>query len=199
APAEHARELAQRARRRRIADNGKRQRRQLGLDQDLDRALRGAATLDPLAPHAAIRERREREAHDLGLRAGAADPAVQLAVSRDERAVAHACRGGSLDADDSRERKRRPLGSQTAGLDERVHSARPTSFSACQTLSGVSGMSMLRTPACASASITALTYAAGEPTVADSPTPFAPIGWGGDGVTGWPSSNAGVSHEPGSR
>ena len=43
-------------------------------------------------------------------------------------------------------------------------------------------MSMLRTPRCASASITALTYAAGEPTVADSPTPLAPIGWCGDGV-----------------
>ena len=37
------------------------------------------------------------------------------------------------------------------------HSASPTSFSASQTLSGVSGMSMLRTPACQSASMTALT------------------------------------------
>jgi hypothetical protein len=60
-------------------------------------------------------------------------------------------------------------------------------------------MSMLRTPAWASASMTAFTYAAGEPTVADSPTPFAPIGWCGDGVTVSPSSNGGVSHDPGSR
>jgi hypothetical protein len=48
------------------------------------------------------------------------------------------------------------------------------------TRSGSSGMSMLRTPRCAIASITAFTYAAGEPTVADSPTPLAPIGWWGD-------------------
>jgi hypothetical protein len=27
------------------------------------------------------------------------------------------------------------------------------------------------------------TMAAGDPTVADSPIPFAPIGWCGDGVT----------------
>ena len=47
---------------------------------------------------------------------------------------------------------------------------------AAHTRSGSSGMSMLRTPRCASASITAFTNAAGEPTVADSPTPFAPIG-----------------------
>ena len=63
------------------------------------------------------------------------------------------------------------------------HSARPTSCSACQTLSEVTGISRLRTPTCARASTTAFTNAAGEPTVADSPTPFAPIGWCGDGVT----------------
>ena len=45
-------------------------------------------------------------------------------------------------------------------------------------------MSMFRTKR-HSASITALTNAAGDPTVADSPTPFAPIGWCGDGVTVW--------------
>ena len=37
-------------------------------------------------------------------------------------------------------------------------------------------MSMFLTPDGHSASITAFTYAAGEPTVADSPTPLAPIG-----------------------
>ena len=46
--------------------------------------------------------------------------------------------------------------------------------------------------------ITALTNAAGEPTVADSPTPLAPIGWWGDGVTVAASSNRGVSHALGS-
>ena len=42
---------------------------------------------------------------------------------------------------------------------------------------------MLRTPRCHSASTTAFAIAGGAPTVADSPTPFAPIGWCGDGVT----------------
>ena len=44
-------------------------------------------------------------------------------------------------------------------------------------------MPMLRTPRWARASITAFTKAAGEPTVAYSPMPLAPIGWCGDGVT----------------
>src|SRR4029453_12261202 len=116
-----------------------------------------------------------------------------------ERAVAHARRGGPLDGYHRRERERRALAGEPARLDEHVHSASPVSFSAAQTLSAVSGMSMFRTPACASASMTALTNAAGEPTVADSPTPFAPMGWGGDGVTVSPSSNDGVLHDVGSR
>src|SRR5690606_18520350 len=45
------------------------------------------------------------------------------------------------------------------------------------TFAGVSGMSACVIPYGASASTTALTTAAGEPTVADSPTPLAPIGW----------------------
>src|SRR5262249_29865654 len=131
--------------------------------------------------------------------ARAADPAAKLAVVGDERAVTDARRGRPLDADDRRERERRPFRSEPAGLDEHVHSARPASFSASHTLSGVSGMSMLRTPAGASASTTAWTNAAGEPTVADSPTPFAPIGWCGDGVVVSPSSNFGVSQAVGRR
>src|SRR5206468_7923503 len=100
---------------------------------------------------------------------------------------------------------RLPLAGQASRLDQDLlgachrHSARPASTSACQTLSEVTGMSMLRTPAWASASTTALTYAAGEPTVADSPTPFAPSGWWGDGVTVSPSSNSGVSQAVGKR
>ena len=47
--------------------------------------------------------------------------------------------------------------------------------------------------------MTAFTKAAGEPTVADSPTPFAPIGWCGDGVTVSRVSNRGVSHAVGIR
>ena len=58
---------------------------------------------------------------------------------------------------------------------------------------------MLRAPVCLIASITALTNAAGPPTVAHSPIPFAPIGWCGQGVTTSCSSNPGVSQAVGSR
>ena len=78
-----------------------------------------------------------------------------------------------------------------------VRSGRP--WIADHTLAGVSGMSACRTPNGVSASSTALTTAAGEPTVADSPTPLAPIGWCGDGVTVSPSSQDGHSTEVGSR
>ena len=44
------------------------------------------------------------------------------------------------------------------------------------TRSGVSGMSMWRTPRCASASTTAFCTAGVEPIVAASPIPFAPSG-----------------------
>ena len=64
---------------------------------------------------------------------------------------------------------------------------------------GVMGMSMWRTPRCQSASTTALAMAAGAPTVADSPMPYAPIGWWGDGVIVWPVSHFGVSTAVGRR
>ncbi len=41
--------------------------------------------------------------------------------------------------------------------------------------------------------------AGGEPTVADSPTPLAPIGWCGDGVTVKPVSQSGTSSAVGIR
>ena len=47
--------------------------------------------------------------------------------------------------------------------------------------------------------MTALTIAGGEPTVGDSPTPLAPIGWCGDGVTVSPSSQSGTSTAVGIR
>src|SRR5207253_4683721 len=102
---------------------------------------------------------------------------------------------------DGRERARLARVSEPHRLSQHVvaHSASPAWCSAAHTLSGVTGISRSRIPAWASASTTAFTYAAGEPTVADSPTPFAPMGWCGDGVTVSPSSNAGVSHEVGSR
>ena len=45
----------------------------------------------------------------------------------------------------------------------------------------------------------ALTIAGGEPTFGDSPTPFAPIGWCGHGVTVSPSSKSGHSIAVGMR
>src|SRR5206468_5682189 len=96
-----------------------------------------------------------------------------------------------------------------AGRDRRQAPARPgscfsfypafASWMAAHTRAGVTGMSMLRTLYGKSASMTAFTYAAGEPTVADSPTPLAPIGWCGDGVTVLPSSQDGHSTAVGSR
>jgi tetratricopeptide (TPR) repeat protein len=56
------------------------------------------------------------------------------------------------------------------------HSAAPFSLRMFHTFSGVIGMSMCRTPRWDSASTTALAMAGGAPTVADSPTPFAPKG-----------------------
>ena len=57
-----------------------------------------------------------------------------------------------------------------------LYSATPFAFNTCHTFSGVIGISMCVTPRCRSASTTALTIAGGAPTVADSPTPFAPSG-----------------------
>src|SRR5689334_24970645 len=76
-----------------------------------------------------------------------------------------------------------------------VRNGRP--WMARHTWAGVSGMSACRTPYGRSASMTALTTAGGDPTVADSPTPLAPIGWRGDGVTWAPSSQDGHSSEVG--
>ena len=70
---------------------------------------------------------------------------------------------------------------------------------ASQTRDGVSGMSACRMPYGLSASTTALTTAGGDPTVADSPTPLAPIGWCGDGVTVCPVSQCGTSSAVGIR
>jgi DNA helicase II / ATP-dependent DNA helicase PcrA len=64
----------------------------------------------------------------------------------------------------------------------RVYSLRLAAWMASQTLAGVSGMSACVTPKGASASMTELTTAGGEPTVADSPMPLAPTGWCGDGA-----------------
>ena len=96
---------------------------------------------------------------------------------------------------------RRMLGADHRGMDERLAAAgeficpggqgscggshqiggRARPCMAAQTRAGVQGMSICVTPNGARASTTALTIAGGEPTVADSPMPFAPIGWCGEG------------------
>ena len=79
-------------------------------------------------------------------------------------------------------------GHDLVSVEVRVHAlfalAAFASRMARQTFSRVNGMSMWSMPSGASASITALTNAAGEPTFGLSPTPFAPIGWCGLGVHG---------------
>ena len=71
---------------------------------------------------------------------------------------------------------------------------------AAHTRAGVIGMSMWSTPWVSySASITALTIAGGEPTLGDSPTPLAPSGWCGHGVTVSPNSKSGHSSAVGIR
>src|SRR5262249_5567509 len=57
------------------------------------------------------------------------------------------------------------------------YSATSFFFKSFHTFGGVIGMSICLTPRCQSASTTALTMAAGAPTVPESPTPFAPSGW----------------------
>src|SRR4030095_16650639 len=86
-----------------------------------------------------------------------------------------------------------PLELRAFGRAPAGYSATPFSRRMFHTFSGVIGMSMCRTPRCASASTTALAIAGGAPTVADSPTPFAPSGWCGDGVTVLSVSQFGVS------
>jgi hypothetical protein len=63
----------------------------------------------------------------------------------------------------------------------------------------VTGISRCRTPSGESASTTAFTNAAGLPTFGLSPTPLAPIGWCGLGVTVLPISQWGVSSDVGIR
>ena len=119
------------------------------------------------------------------LRARATEPAAHRAVVEDHRLRPHVARARRPPPHHRRQRERRARLRELHRLREHVgvhrlicsgEETRLEAWIADHTRSGSSGMSILRTPRCASASITAFTYAAGEPTVADSPTPFAPIG-----------------------
>src|SRR5581483_7818434 len=72
---------------------------------------------------------------------------------------------------------------KTITADNAPYNATPFSFRIAQTFGGVIGISIFVTPRWERASTTAFAIAGGAPTVADSPTPFAPNGWCGDGVT----------------
>ena len=126
----------------------------------------------------------ERLPDDDRLGARAADPAFDRAVGVDDpvRTRPRGCRPG--DRDDRREGERAPGLGKFGGTREqaapdrlrRVQAVTPLSRRIFQTFCGVIGMLMFRTPRCQSASTTAFAMAGGAPTVADSPTPLAPIG-----------------------
>src|SRR5262245_39917629 len=182
------------------------------LDEALD--VRGATTSltsAALADQAdetglPVTEGGQRLSHHGRLGTRAADPAAHAAVLANDGLGTGLGGGGTLAADDDRQRKRFTPPAQLAGEieqvfahDSEVYSVTPLSRSTRHTFAGVIGMSMLRTPRCHSASTTALAMAAGAPTVADSPTPLAPSGWCGDGVPVLPVSQRGVSRAVGTR
>src|SRR5436309_5251404 len=154
-------------------------------------------------PGRTLLERSEAFPDHGGLRACAAQPAPDPAVGGDQRGRAFLARGRGPPphhgGQDERLSALRQLSSELEDLGSHVFFEPPAAWIASHTLADVSGMSMLRTPSGHSASMTAFTNAAGEPTVADSPTPFAPMGWCGDGVTVSPSSNLGVTQAVGNR
>ena len=132
-----------------------------------------------------VEDRRERLA-----RLGLADAGLALQQQRLRKAEAEEHRGRQAlvhEVVHLREplRQRLDVGREVAQLARclsgdvaRAHcggSARPCI--AAQTRAGLHGMSMWSTPCVScSASITALTIAGGDPTLGDSPTPFAPSG-----------------------
>lgn len=122
--------------------------------------------------------------HRLGT--GATDPAPEPAIEGDQGGVAgpsrdwagrphHRYSGVGFPALD----QGRFLTSERRSewpSDHAAQSPSPVPWIASHTLELVTGMSMLVTPRWDRASTTALTKAAGEPTVADSPTPLQPSG-----------------------
>src|SRR5487761_96517 len=211
-------ELGQGLRHRGFAEHEQQGARQSRLYEDVERAAARtcggdhelaplAGLLDLLGGHdldelgRALGKGAESLAPNDRLGAAPSDPTAQAAIRGDDRLVPGSRRGRRLDAHDSRERAWNAISRVLTQQLQYVvaYSVTPFERNAAHTLSDVTGMSMLVIPYGESASITALTYAAGEPTVADSPTPLAPSGWCGEGVTVWPISNLGVSIDPGIR
>src|SRR5262245_21068898 len=73
------------------------------------------------------------------------------------------------------------------------HLCRPSLSAAAQTRQWSCGIGILLEPRNAKASFTALEKLGTPPTFGLSPTPFAPIGWCGDGVVVQSVSQCGVS------
>ncbi len=114
----------------------------------------------------------------------ATDESLDRTVGQDDRVVARARGRGELRAHDRGVHERHPAAHQLGNPSRHaMNHVLPNQIGgvafpriASHTRDGVSGMSAWRTPNGLSASITAFTIAGGDPTVADSPIPFAPIG-----------------------
>src|SRR5579859_6435990 len=156
-------------------------------------------------PRATVGQRPSRLAFDRRVDTPTADPADGAPVGEQERAIARFGRSRPHAAHDGRQHVRLTLASQLSGALQQiagrgsVHKATPLSWRMRHSRGGVMGISTCVTPRWESASTTALTMAGGAPTVADSPTPLAPKGWWGLGVTVRPVSHFGVSIDVGTR
>src|SRR5262249_8049014 len=130
-------------------------------EQAQEHGLAGLQRADGVQPHGR-------------LRADAADEPFDRAVAEHDRGVAGTDARRLGRAHDRRGDERHAGGEQLFHpLDKMAHWAGlPFPRIASQTRDGVHGMSTWRTPR---ASQIALTIAGGEPTVADSPIPLAPI------------------------
>ena len=146
------------------------------------RGRRAVARRDAQQQRLARLQRAQRVQAHRRLRAGPADEALDRAVGEDQRPRRPGARSSARCARHherlhERDARRLELGGARASRGS-ITAAAPPSRAASPSTRGraCSGMSMCRTPSGSSASHTALTIAGGEPTVADSPIPFAPIG-----------------------
>src|SRR5205823_7986505 len=130
-----------------------------------------------------------RLAFDGGVHAPAADPADRPAIAEQQRPVARPGRSRPQTTHDGGQHEWPTFTPQVSCPFQQVagrqatHKATPLSCRIRHSRGGVIGISTCVTPRWLSASTTALAIAGGAPTVADSPTPLAPNGWCGLGVT----------------
>ena len=152
---------------------------------------------DPQQHGLAALDRLQGVGADAVLGARAADEPLDRAVGQHQRDVARPHARGPLGADDRGRHERRALRGELlrppdmaafiiaaapGGPASRPTRARGCRACRCGPRRGVS----------CSASMTAFTIAGGEPTFGDSPTPLAPSGWCGQGVTVSPELEVGA-------